>query len=258
MGKKREHHEEHENHERWVVSYADFMTLLFAFFVVMYATGRADVKKQVRVENSIRFAMAFEGTGGVGELPLFEGPPSEGGCAVDIGHGGRLSRDERKKIDAFRKKLDKRLRHFLEDSERPKAITVEMQGDRLAIRMSARRFFDPGAAALRPSALPVLDALAEELVRLKKPISVEGHTDTMPYAGQRYRDNWELSASRAAAVVSYLVSAHPFEPSLLSATGHGDTQPIRTDGSPEAREANRRIELVIRFDPGDGEALSAL
>ena len=79
MARKKKHHEEHENHERWLVSYADFMTLLFAFFVVMYAVSRVDNKRLVQVQESIRWAMHFSGTGGTGALPIFDGPPSEGG-----------------------------------------------------------------------------------------------------------------------------------------------------------------------------------
>src|ERR671928_584476 len=88
---KKHKHEEHENHERWLVSYADFITLLFAFFVVMYSVSRVDNKRMVQVVQAIKFAMHFKGSGGVGELPLFEGPPSEGGCITNAGNAPKNS-----------------------------------------------------------------------------------------------------------------------------------------------------------------------
>src|SRR5687767_13885165 len=112
---KKQHHEEHENHERWLVSYADFMTLLFDFFVVMYATSRVDNKRMAQVAQSIKFAMHFKGTGGVGELPLFEGPPSEGGCITNTGAGAKVAPIPAAKREAekMRRKLQRRLDNFL-------------------------------------------------------------------------------------------------------------------------------------------------
>ena len=106
-------HEEHENHERWLVSYADFMTLLFAFFVVMYAVSRVDNKRLIQAAESIRWAMHFSGTGGTGALQIFDGPPTEGGGpAMRSGKAANLDQ-QKEAIELLRKKLEKRVRAFV-------------------------------------------------------------------------------------------------------------------------------------------------
>lgn len=245
---RKKHEEEHENHERWLVSYADFMTLLFAFFVVMYAVSRVDNKRLIQASNSIRWALHFEGTGGITSMPLFEGPPSEGGCSANVGPGMSTTVKKRQaQVDLLKNRLEKKLRNFL--AEQKPTVTVEVEGGRLSIRLGASRFFDPAAAALRPEVLPVLDAIAAELKSLDRPIRAEGHTDSEPLVSQRFRNNWELSSARAATVVTYLEQAHRFRPGSLTAVGHSSTVPVASDETPEGREANRRIELVVELDP---------
>jgi chemotaxis protein MotB len=245
---KKQPHQEHENHERWLVSYADFITLLFAFFVVLYATSRVDNKRIQQVEKSIQFAMHFKGDGGVGELPLFDGPPSEGGCATNVGTGAKNPRltEARKQAEIMKRKLRRRLEEALmQRPEAASAITVELEGRRVIVRLSASRFFDPNQAAIRPEMIPVLDVVATELAALRRPIRVEGHTDDTPTTARRFRDNWDLSSSRAAAVVTYLERAHKFPGETLTASGHGSTRPIASNDTQSGREANRRVEMVI-------------
>ncbi len=245
---KKKHEEEHENHERWLVSYADFITLLFAFFVVMYSVSRVDNKRLSQAANSIRWALHFEGTGGVTTMPLFEGPPSEGGCAANVGGGAPRSKNPKlQQVDLLKNRLEKKLRNLL--VEQKTVVTIEAEGTRLAVRLGASRFFDPAAAVLRPESLPVLDAIAVELKALDRPVRAEGHTDSAALISQRFRTNWELSAARAATVVGYLEQAHHFRPASLAAVGRGSTAPVQSDQTAEGREANRRIELVVELDP---------
>ena len=124
--------------------------------------------------------------------------------------------------------------------------------------MSATHFFDAGSSAVRPDALAALDAIADELASLGKPIRVEGHTDDSAPGGAsagsltaRFRNNWELSAARAANVTAYLSVAHQIKPELLSASGFAATRPIATNATPEGREANRRIEMSIEMGVDD-------
>src|SRR6266404_8485563 len=123
---------EHENHERWLVSYADFITLLFAFFVVLYATSRVDNKRMAQVVHSIKFAMHFKGTGGIDAVPLFEGPPTEGGKCKDT-RGGTEDRPKTVKREAaeqIRKKIDKKLRRFLQVRPEQPVVVIESEHDR--------------------------------------------------------------------------------------------------------------------------------
>jgi chemotaxis protein MotB len=247
---KRVHHEEHENHERWLVSYADFITLLFAFFVVLYATSRVDNKKLVQVTNSIKFAMHFKGTGGIEFRNLFEGPPTEGGrCKPQTNGVDAHQRAKRvEEAEQLRKKIERRLKRFLQN--RPETqVQVEVDKDKLAVRLSASHFFDPNQAAIRPEMIPVLDVIAAEMVALGLPIRIEGHTDETRLVSTRYRDNWDLSSSRAAAVASYIQQAHNLDPKLLSASGYGSSRPLADNHTPAGREANRRVEMLIEFNP---------
>jgi len=127
------------------------------------------------------------------------------------------------------------------------SVTIEAIGQRLSIRLAATHFFDTGNSALRPEALPVLDAVANELKPLDRPIQVEGHTDSAPLGGTRFRSNWDLSASRAATVVAYLEAAHEIKGSSLSAVGRGSTHPLSAENTAEGREINRRIEMIVEL-----------
>ncbi|MDX2022102.1 MAG: flagellar motor protein MotB [Deltaproteobacteria bacterium] len=250
---KRQHHEEHENHERWLVSYADFITLLFAFFVVMYATSRVDRKKTIDAEKSIKFAMHFKGTGGLKELPIFSGPPTDSSVLHSPLQGKEKPRfiDDTRLVESLRKRLQRKLTSFLQERpDKMKSVVIDTEGKRLIVRLSAASFFDPAQAAIRPQMLPVLDAIASELTALKRHIRVGGHTDDSRLTG-RFRDNWELSASRAAAVASYIQRAFRYDGTLLSAVGFADTIPRASNKTPDGREANRRVEMVIEVNPGE-------
>jgi chemotaxis protein MotB len=255
---KRHQHEEHENHERWLVSYADFITLLFAFFVVLYSVSKVDNKRMQQVVHSIKFAMHFEGKGG-SELPVFEGPPSDGNCLASMGGGDKKQKDEQAKaVEALRRKIEMKLRNYLQERPAgPAAVTLQVEGRKLVIRLSASHFFDPSQAAIRPEMIPVLDAIATEVAALKRPLRVEGHTDDAPLTKtSKFRDNWDLSCSRASAVVSYIEKAHYIDGKLLTAAGLGSTRQMAKNDTVAGREANRRIEMVVEVNASD--ALDAL
>jgi len=249
---KKQHHEEHENHERWLVSYADFITLLFAFFVVLYATSRVDNKKLVQVTNSIKFAMHFKGSGGIEFRNRFEGPPTEGGRCKSQPNGMEQRPRTKREDEAqnLRKRIERRLKRFLQT--RPEThVQIDVDRDKLTVRLSASHFFDANQAAIRPEMIPVLDVIAAEMVAVGMPIRVEGHTDESRLVSTRYRDNWDLSSSRAAAVASYIQHAHNVDGKLLAAAGYGSTRPLGDNSTPAGREANRRVELLIEFTPPD-------
>jgi chemotaxis protein MotB len=242
---KKKHEEEHENHERWLVSYADFITLLFAFFVVMYSVSRVDNKRLVQAANSIKWAMHFAGTGGVNQMPIFDQPASSRNLIEMTPPQSMPS--TRELIENLRARLQAKIRPFLLQRGL-QAVTITADLKRVNVRLAAADFFDPGKAALRPQILPVLDAIAEEIVPLGRPIRVEGHTDDTPVAGTRFHDNWELSADRAATVASYLERAHHAPARLLTASGFAASRPIAFGGTPEDREINRRVELAVELD----------
>lgn len=253
---KKHKHEEHENHERWVISYADLLTLLFAVFVVLYATSRVDVGKLAVASESMRWALHFKGEGGINKLTLFRGPPTEGGCATNLGNDPAFSAAQRRLVEETRKRFERSLKPFLLRKERNPTITMEIENGKLRLRLAAHRFFDPASAALRPETLAVLDAIAVEIAAMDQLIRVEGHTDDGPISSTRYRNNWDLSAARAATVVSYLEQAHGVKPERLSAAGLGSSHPLVSNDTPDNRELNRRIEIVLELQPKDPRAYS--
>lgn len=244
-------HEEHENHERWLVSYADFMTLLFAFFVVMYASSRVDTAKVAQTTEGIRWALNYKGTGGITKLAIFKGPPSEGGCMAGMSTSSYAGKMQMQIMEGMRRKLAKNLRPFLAKQEKQPVVNLEIVNGQLHIRMAAEHFFDPASASLRPEAMPILDAIARELAQFGQNLRVEGHTDNDTINTGKYRNNWDLSAARAATVVSFLEEAHHYDPAKLSAAGMGSSHPLVSNDTPDDRERNRRIELVLDAPPGD-------
>ena len=244
-------HEEHENHERWVISYADLVTLLFALFVVLYASSKVDTNKLAQTSESMRWALNFKGEGGITKLSIFKGPPTEGGCVTQAGAQPFSSPVDRRVLEQQRKRLEKMIKPFLMERTKNPTISMEIENGRIRLRLAAMRFFDPASASLRPEAIAVLDAIAEELDASKQNIRVEGHTDDEPIRTTRFRSNWELSASRAATVVSYLEQAHGIAPQRLVAAGMGAQNPLVSNDTPEHREMNRRIEVVLEIPPSD-------
>lgn len=244
-------HEEHENHERWLVSYADFITLLFAFFVVMYSVSRVDNKRMAQAAQSIKWALHFAGNGGVGELPIFQGPPSNGGQVAGAGAGGAMTAERIKKMDQLKKRLEKRLRPYLMDKRTSQTVQIESANGKLTVRLAASAFFDSSHSALRPEALPVLDAIADELKQTGRPVRVEAHTDNSAVSGSGYKNNWELSAARAATVTNFIEQGHGIDPELLTAAGRGSAHPLVANDSAEHREMNRRVEMVVDMYSND-------
>lgn len=247
-------HEEHENHERWVISYADLLTLLFAVFVVLYASSRVDTTKLAQASESMRWALHFKGEGGVTKVALFRGPPTEGGCATNLGMDPPAGSVQKKLLEETRRKLEKSLKPFLLRKEKTPSVVIEIENGKLRMRLSAHRFFDPASSALRPEALAVLDAISSEVAETTQLIRVEGHTDDGPITSLRYRNNWDLSAARAATVVAYLEQAHGVSPARLTVAGLGSSHPLVSNDTPENRELNRRIEIVLEIPPQDPRA----
>ncbi|MBL8918626.1 MAG: flagellar motor protein MotB [Myxococcaceae bacterium] len=247
---KKHKHEEHENHERWLVSYADFITLLFAFFVVMYSVSRVDQKRVVQASQSIRWALHFSGSGGVGELPIFQGPPA--GMVAAAGGSGRATAapEALKQIEAVKRRIEKKIKAYLQERKATQSVAVELANGKLTIRLSATSFFDPAQAALRPEMIPVLDAIASELKQMKRPVRVEAHTDASGVAS-RFRNNWELSAARASTVTAFLEEGHQMPAELLTAAGMSSAHPLVPNDTPEHREMNRRVEMVVDFYSSD-------
>lgn len=245
---KKRRHEEHENHERWLVSYADFITLLFAFFVVLYATSNSNTEKEKQFEESIRkemkIGMGFGGGSGSG--------PKDG-FGMKFGEVDAIPDAEIFPRRAGPTEVEDVVERLIEKSmtakERAEAIS-SIRHDSMGVRISlaAANFFPSGSAKLRLPALSSLDKLAGILKRTDLKVMIEGHTDDLQVNSGQFETNWELASARASSVVRYLAKVHKVDPKRLGAASYADQRPVVPNTTEDNRNKNRRIEIVILTD----------
>jgi len=234
MGRKKKH-PEHINHERWLISYADFITLLFAFFVVMFAVSQVDSKRMGRFTESFAKAVGIEAftESGVGILPGGEMPKK-----------ATEPHDQRLVLAPELESLQVDITMMQKNHVLPAALQVFQRRNELVIRLSDRLFFAPGDDQLNEVSTKAMRRLALELKPRKVDIRIEGHTDNRPIHTSRFRSNWDLSTSRATAVVALLAQAE-IEPERLSAAGYGEFHPVAPNTTELGRQQNRRVDLVV-------------
>ncbi len=236
---RRRKHEEHENHERWLVSYADFITLLFAFFVVLYATSSQNEEKEKKFEESIKANFKLLGVTGNKDQNLGN-PLGQVFDPLDMISKRNVGSGELE--DAIERVLQKNM----SEAERKTAITG-LRHDRSGVRimLPAANLFPSGSAKLRLPALKALDRIAEILKLSNREIVIEGHTDDQNLVSGAMETNWELASLRATSVVRYLLKYHKIPGSQLSAASYADQRPLAPNDTEENRTKNRRIEIFI-------------
>jgi len=235
MRKKK--HPEHVNHERWLISYADFITLLFAFFVVMFAVSQVDTNKMGRFTESFSKAVGLEmfPNGGKGLLPAT-------GSMLEIASEAEVSEGELGEVRDALKKL-------AESNEALKSLEMTKYDHELVLRLPTNVIFPSGEDGVQTSANAALVAIADQVRSRDVDVRVEGHTDNRPISTSRFRSNWDLSACRATAILAVLAKEGTIPPSRLSAVGYGEFHPVATNDTPEGRGKNRRVELVLKLIP---------
>jgi chemotaxis protein MotB len=250
MARKKKH-EEHVNHERWVISYADFVTLLFAFFVVLFAVSQVDSKKVGRFTQSFNAATQWEVLQGHGKGLLQvdpTAPPSDGTQPSQMppplsgmeGDGGGPST-----IPGSLKDL---LTERLEGKAKLDGLEIEEVHGELVLRLPEHLLFDNAQATLRDEGRAALNAVADVLHDRPVRIRIEGHTDSMPIQTAQFPTNWELSTARATACVRYMLETKKIEPQRLSAAGYGEHHPVASNDTAAGRARNRRVDIVITVD----------
>ena len=241
MGKRR--HEEHENHERWLVSYADFITLLFAFFTVLYATSERDLHKQKEFEDSIKAAMT----------PMSESsqlPTDSSINSSDAVNPIESPIDSyaltKRRLDQLEEQMRKDLEGAL-GSEQFKATVQSVHHDKEGIRvtLSSELLFPSGSDRIREESLKTISALADALKKMNGQIVVEGHTDNQPIGTSKFPSNWDLAAARSTMFVRFLISRHKIPASRVQVTAFADQRPIANNESDSSRAQNRRIEVLL-------------
>ena len=234
MAKKK--HEEHENHERWLVSYADFITLLFAFFVVMYSISSVNEGKFRTVSDSIKAALN----------PIV----SPASTAVPFTIGQNKAVTVNPTIDTIKEPAVRRLREIMRSLKNETKLDIiqvkELANGDIVLTLPDTVLFRTGEAVLRPEARPFIQAISEVLIELDRHVRVEGHTDNVPISTAQFPSNWELSATRAVTVVRTLSELYGLPADHLTAVGHADSRPLADNLTPEHRAKNRRVELVVQ------------
>ncbi len=228
-------HEEHENHERWLVSYADFITLLFAFFVVMYSISSVNVGKYRTVSESIKAALN----------PIVSPPSSPTPISLSASKAALTAPDAPGSKEVVVRKLRNLVNSIKAVPQMSMVrITEKVNGD-IVITIPDQLLFNSGEAAVRSEALPFLQGLSGALVELNRHTKVEGHTDNVPIRTALFPSNWELSAARAVMVVRVLSELYGVPSNHLAAVGHADTRPVTENLDSDQRAKNRRVEVVI-------------
>src|SRR3954451_24523296 len=248
---RRRHAAEHENHERWLVSYADFITLLFAFFVVMFASTRADKARVKAVSEAIDNALK-NGTMSPAITSILKNPhkakTDNNETPLDA-----VSKDnsEAKKVlqpsaavDELSKSLET-LKSTLQKEVGNGSVRLALEHRGLVIELEAGAFFPSGGATLGSSAFPTVKKVAEVLNTLPNALRLEGHTDSLPINNSRFQSNWELSAARSIAMLRFLNEQFGVATERMAIVGYADTEAIDSNDTEAGREHNRRVDIVI-------------
>ncbi len=234
--RRRNKSERPASHERWLVSYADFITLLFAFFVVLYSTAQVDKQKVGKLALSIQVAFdqlgVFPGSATPSPTQGMYPPPGQ-----TIPAAGESSED----MTSLQGELEKSLGAEIARNE----VAVRKVPDGLVISLREVGFFDSGSATMQAHAGDAFRRIAVLLLRYPHRIRIEGHTDDVPIHNSQFASNWELSTARATALVQTLIDEYQFPPERLSAAGYAQYHPVATNDSTEGRAQNRRVDVVV-------------
>jgi len=261
MARKKKH-APHENHERWLVSYADFITLMFAFFVVMFASSQTDKGKAQQVSESVRNAID-QGKLTAAVAAILGGTVEDRGrgSAQMKGPGGVQKAKTGNEdgvvnelvpaLDFLTKELDTEIR------EGKMQVSMEPRGLVVTFRQAA--FFASGEDVIKPETLGTIEKVARTVEKLTNPVRMEGHTDSVPIHNSRFRSNWELSAARSIAMLEVFAGRFAVPRKKLSIAAYADNAPVDSNESEEGRARNRRVDIVIlnqvgmRAEPRPGE-----
>lgn len=242
---------------RWLLTYADMITLLLALFVYLFSISEVNATKMAAFQQS--FANYF----GIGTIPTGMMSPSGGDSVLPLPGMRRPSDqpgEEKRKQSRIRslapmlrreqyRELQQELSKLLPDLVKDQRLTFEENREGMVIRLRDSALFGLGSAGMDFNAQKALDVIAESLRAISNPIRVEGHTDNVPLRGGAYRSNWELSGARAAAVVEYFIDTGGVAPERMSLAGYGEYRPVEENLPGTGNPRNRRVEIMILNSP---------
>jgi chemotaxis protein MotB len=242
----------HENHERWLVSYADFITLLFAFFVVMFASSQTDKGKAAQVSESVKSALSESKISSAIAAIL-------GGTIDDKGKGNAMMKGP----GGTNKVLEAKQEAIVELMPSLKVLTAELKKEidsgKLQVSMERRGLtisfkeaatFPSGTDEISPQCYESVGKVASAIRKIPNPVRLEGHTDRVPIHTPRFRSNWELSAARGIALLELLTNEFNVPREKVAISGYADTAPIDSNDTQEGRARNRRVDIIILNQTG--------
>lgn len=235
---RRKKAEGHVNHERWIISYADFVTLMFALFVAMYAMSLKDHNSGKRFSESVRKAVATGGLTGTVHTML-EKNPQENPAAIN------KPNYEKPAIDPSLQEPFERLNRDLHTQIQAGAVRLHLEARGLVITLEEKAFFSSGDDAIYEQAYSSVEQVAKTIAKLPNPVRLEGHTDAVPIHTARFKNNWELSTARSIALLELFEQKYGLDPSKFAVAGYGQNLPVAENETEEGRARNRRVEIVI-------------
>jgi chemotaxis protein MotB len=264
MARKKHHEEGHVNHERWLVSYADMITLLMVLFVVLFAMGQTDKAKLDALRSSLQRSFSVEVLRGA-EPSCLKG--SSGASIIPpvvplaitqevMAVTGQTTPDP--KMSQALQEVREALTHVPVPSDTSGSVDVGASREGIVISLTGNLLFDSGKSDLKPRGMTLMDTLAERLRTMPNDIRVEGHTDNIAIATPLYPSNWELSSARATTVARYLAEQGDIAPNRLGAAGYGEFHPVAPNDTREGRARNRRVDLVVLFPQGPAQQQQAV
>lgn len=243
MSRKKKH--QHVNHERWLISYADFITLLFAFFVVLFASSQSDKKKQIQISAAMQTAFTPLG---IFEAHSKKPPLTEANNAATNATPAALALPlPSVRVETVEELKEHLTRLFAAQVAAgqipPGSVTMHVTAEGLVISLHEVGFFASGSAEVQAASIPVLSTLAATLPT--GPLRIEGHTDNVPIHTAQFATNWELSTARATAIARLLLEHGSMNPADLSAAGYAEFHPAADNADEAGRAKNRRVDVIL-------------
>jgi chemotaxis protein MotB len=239
----------HANSERWLVSYADLLTLLFAFFVVMFASAQADKSRASQISRAVDKALQGSGLS-PGVAAALGGTTDSNGTGYAQSKAPAVRPPEQGTHQLDMSNAVTALKATLGSEMKQGQVNIHLEQRGAVISLNAQSVFPSGGDTIDKSVYPLLTKVAVTLHRLPNAIRLEGHTDSQPISNNRFRSNWELSAARSIAMMKIMTDRYGISPERMAIVGYADTNAIADNATEVGRMKNRRVDLVILSDYG--------
>ena len=263
MARRGKKHEEHVNHERWLITYADLITLLLVFFIIMYAMSKVDVQKYSVLAQALNMqfqkadSVLDKGFGVSGQMTPKQGDAQTPDRTTNQNQDDQKEEKDKTKPEENEKEkrekelqdLLKQVQAYIKDQNLEAQVSASDSERGVAITLNDLFLFDLGKADLKAASFPILQKLASLFPTLNSKVSIEGHTDNLPLAtGSPFKDNWGLSFARSLSVLRYFSDTAKLDDNKFIATAYADTMPKVANTSDENRSKNRRVEIIVLRD----------